>query len=349
MLYCTISLVQIEVKNVYQQYGSLHAVNGISLKIPEGKIFGIIGKSGAGKSTLLRMISLLEAPEKGEVYFDDTRVDNLPKKELIQMRRKIGMIFQNFNLFSSRSSIKNIAYPLEIAGINKKEIEKRTHDLLSLVGLSDKANVGISTLSGGQKQRIAIARALANNPSVLFCDEATSALDPLTTRSILMLIKDIQKKLNLTVVMVTHQMEVVRDSCDYVAVLDGGKVVEEGDVEEVFGNPQSEVTRSFILNLKSETQEDAISKGLESKLVQFSKGGQYVLLFPENKTNEPVLSKITKNTNATFNIHAAGTQYVKDKEFGSLLLDISGEKEECEKALSELRSEGIIVSEVKNV
>lgn len=341
--------MQIKVNNVYQQYGSLHAVNGITLNIPEGKIFGIIGKSGAGKSTLLRMISLLEKPEKGEIYFDDKRVDNLSKKELIKTRHRLGMIFQNFNLFSSRSSIKNIAYPLEIIGTPKKEIEKRTEELLSLVGLSDKAKDGISTLSGGQKQRIAIARALANNPDVLFCDEATSALDPLTTRSILMLIKEIQKKLSLTVVMVTHQMEVVRDACDYVAVLDKGQVVEEGSVEEVFSNPKSEVTQSFILNLKSETKEDAISKGAQKNIVEFSKGGEYILLFPENKTNEPVLSKITKNTNATFNIHAAGTQYVKDKEFGTLLLDIQGEKSECENALKALKEEGITVKEATDV
>ena len=208
----------------------VQAVKEVSLNIPSNKIFGIIGKSGAGKSSLVRLISLLETPDSGEVLYDDKRVDNLSKNDLILQRRKIGMIFQNFALFSSRTAGENIAYPMEICGCSKDKIENRVNELLEIVGLSDKKNAPVSTLSGGQKQRIAIARALANNPDVLFCDEATSALDPQTTKSILSLIRDIQKKMNLTVVMITHQMEVVRDACDYVAVLDDGLVVEQGKV-----------------------------------------------------------------------------------------------------------------------
>ena len=217
--------MQIKLKNLKRDYGSLHAVDGVSLDIPSNTVYGIIGRSGAGKSTLVRLVSMLERPDEGEVWYGDKRVDNLSKKDLIEERRKIGMIFQNFNLFSSRTAAENIAYPMEICRKPKDWIKKRTEELLALVGLEGRGNAAVSTLSGGQKQRIAIARALACEPSILFCDEATSALDPQTTRSILALIKEIQKKMNLTVVMITHQMEVVRDACDRVAVLENGKVV----------------------------------------------------------------------------------------------------------------------------
>ncbi|MFA7672103.1 MAG: ATP-binding cassette domain-containing protein, partial [Sphaerochaetaceae bacterium] len=203
----------ITMKNLSRAYGSLHAVFDVNLNIPANTIYGIIGKSGAGKSTLVRLISLLERPDKGEIYYNDKRVDNLAKEDLIAQRRKIGMIFQNFNLFSSRNAARNIAYPLEIADVPKEEIKKRVVELLELVGLQGRGKAPISTLSGGQKQRVAIARALAYNPDILFCDEATSALDPQTTRSILNLLKDLQKKMNLSIVMITHQMEVVRDAC----------------------------------------------------------------------------------------------------------------------------------------
>lgn len=335
--------MEITVKNLVQNYEGLHAVNDISLKIPSGKIFGIIGKSGAGKSTLLRMISLLERPESGEVYYDDKRVDNLAKSELIQSRRRLGMIFQNFNLFSSRSAIKNIAYPLEIAGMDKGYIKKRCEELLSIVGLKDKADSGISKLSGGQKQRIAIARALAASPEVLFCDEATSALDPGTTRQILSLIRDIQKQLGLTVVMVTHQMEVVRDACDIVAVLEDGKVVETGEVEKVFAHPESAVTRDFIINLKSQTSEKTENG---NRLVEFSKGGRYLLRFPSSKTATPVISSITKSTGVSFNIFAAGVQVVKEYEFGTLLVDLIGTHEEIEEAIKTLKQDGVTIEEI---
>ena len=190
--------MEIRLKHLRRNYGSLHAVDDVSLHIPSNTVFGIIGRSGAGKSTLVRLISMLERPDEGEVYYDEKRVDNLDKKELILARRRIGMIFQNFNLFSSRNAAGNIAYPMEICGMDKSAIKKRTDELLELVGLSGRGNAPISTLSGGQKQRVAIARALAVSPDILFCDEATSALDPQTTRAILALIKEIQKKMNLT-------------------------------------------------------------------------------------------------------------------------------------------------------
>ncbi len=231
---------------------SVTAVKDVSLDFPDNSIIGIIGKSGAGKSSLLRLASLLETPDRGEVYYDGVRVDHLPKKELNRRRLEIGMIFQNFNLFSSRTAGKNVAFPLELAGWNRRDIDARVKEMLALVGLEDREKSPITTLSGGQKQRVAIARALAPRPNILFCDEATSALDPQTTHEILDLIKKIHAGMNLTVVMITHQMEVVRDACQYVAVVDEGYVIETGAVSDVFRSPRHEITREFLSNIRRE-------------------------------------------------------------------------------------------------
>lgn len=330
--------MEIKLKHLRRNYGSLHAVDDVSLNIPSNTVFGIIGRSGAGKSTLVRLISMLERPDEGEIYYDDRRVDNLEKDELIKARRRIGMIFQNFNLFASRNAAENIAYPMEICGMDKKVIKKRTDELLELVGLEGRGNAPISTLSGGQKQRVAIARALAVNPDILFCDEATSALDPQTTRSILSLIKEIQKKMNLTVVMITHQMEVVRDSCDYVAVLDSGRIVEEGKVADVFANPSSPTTKDFLSNLAS----------AHDSVVRWSKdGGRYTLRFRGSKTDAPILSTVSNKTGAIFNIRAAGIQNVNGEELGVMVCDIGPDKETEERAVSSLMAMGIIVEEEK--
>ncbi len=250
--------MQITLEHLKRTYtgasGQVTAVQDVSLSIPSNTIYGIIGKSGAGKSSLMRLISLLETPDVGAVYYDGRRVDNLSKQELIAQRRKAGMIFQNFNLFSSRTAAKNIAYPLEICETPKAVIKERVEEMLALVGLENRGDAPISTLSGGQKQRVAIARALAAKPDVLFCDEATSALDPQTTRAILSLIKEIQQKMNLSVVMITHQMEVVRDACNLVAVLDKGLVVEEGTVKDVFSSPKADVTKDFLAHLVPVTE-----------------------------------------------------------------------------------------------
>lgn len=254
--------MEITLNNLVKTYrtnstsSDVHAVRGISLKIPSNDIFGIIGRSGAGKSTLVRLISLLETPDSGEVLYDGVRVDNLTGKDLIERRRRLGMIFQNFNLFSSRTAGENIAYPLEICGTPKGKINLRVKELLELVDLADRKDAPISTLSGGQKQRIAIARALANNPDILFCDEATSALDPQTTQSILNLIRKIQSQMNFTVVMITHQMEVVRDACTRVAVVNDGVVVECGSVNDIFVKPSSPVTKSFLAGIAQNTVEE---------------------------------------------------------------------------------------------
>ncbi|MGD1832222.1 MAG: methionine ABC transporter ATP-binding protein [Sphaerochaetaceae bacterium] len=335
--------MQISLHGLDRSYGSLHAVHDISLKIPDNTIYGIIGKSGAGKSTLVRLVSLLESPDKGEIYYESNRVDNLSKDLLISQRRKIGMIFQNFNLFSSRNAGENIAYPLEIAAVPSKEIDKRVDLLLELVGLTGRKDAPVSTLSGGQKQRVAIARALANNPDILFCDEATSALDPQTTRSILSLLKDLQHKMNLTVVMITHQMEVVRDACEYVAVLEDGKVVEEGKVADVFVTPKSDTTRDFLANL-APLAESEDSK--HQDIVRWStEGGRYTLRFRGDLTGEPVLSRIQKNYDVEFNIRAGGVQTVSDEDVGTLICDIIGESDEVDKAVAALKLSGIIVEE----
>lgn len=335
--------MEIKLENLnrtYVQNGStVEAVKNISLDIPSNTIYGIIGKSGAGKSTLVRLISLLEKPDSGAVYYDDNKVSTLSKSQLIQQHRRIGMIFQNFNLFASRTAAKNIAYPLEICGVPKNEIKKRVKELLELVGLSDRENAPVSTLSGGQKQRIAIARALANRPDILFCDEATSALDPQTTRSILELIKDIQKKMNLTVVMITHQMEVVRDACDFVAVLNNGAVVETGKVSDVFANPCSEVTRDFLSHLSSNAAES------DKEFVRWSEdGGAYTLHFIGNKTGEPVISSVSKKFDVDFNIRAGGIQKLSDAEkVGTMLVDISGSRDEVAKAIDYMKELGVKV------
>ncbi|MDR2748166.1 MAG: ATP-binding cassette domain-containing protein [Treponema sp.] len=236
----------ITLKDISKTYASVTALAGIDLTIPAGSIFGIIGKSGAGKSTLLRVMSLLESPDAGEVYYGEDRVDTLRGTALRERQRKMGMIFQNFNLMSSRNVSGNISYPLEIGGAHKRRIQERVEELLELVDIRDKRKARLRELSGGQKQRVAIARALAASPEVLFCDEATSALDPLTTRSILALIRELREKLRITVVLITHQMEVIRAICEEVAVLYEGRLAERGTVEEVFTTPRSEAARELL-------------------------------------------------------------------------------------------------------
>ena len=336
--------MQIELNNLKRTYISadglskVTAVDGVSLTIPSNQIFGIIGKSGAGKSSLVRLISMMEHPDSGEVLYDGERVDNLDENELVLRRRRIGMIFQNFNLFSSRSAGENIAYPMEICGVPKEQIEKRVNELLEIVELSDRKDARISTLSGGQKQRIAIARALANNPDILFCDEATSALDPQTTTSILNLIRKIQTQMNLTVVMITHQMEVVRDACSQVAVINEGKVVEIGSVNDIFLNPKSPVTKDFISHIGTSVQKN-------ENVVRWSEeGGEYELSFPTNQQGAPVLSQIAKKFDVEFNIRAAGVQNLTEGTVGKMIVDFTGP--EVDKALEYLNQQNIIVKKV---
>ena len=329
----------IRLVNVNKRYGELQAVDNISLEIPSHTIFGIIGKSGAGKSTLVRLISLLEPVDSGEIYYGDSRVDTLTGKLLRNQHKKIGMIFQNFNLFASRTAAGNIAYPLEIAGMPKRVIAAKVEEMLHVVGLEGRGDARVSTLSGGQKQRVAIARALAVSPDILFCDEATSALDPQTTRSILELLKRLQKDMNLSVVMITHQMEVVRDCCQQVAVIDNGAVAETGSVREIFSAPKSEVTKDFLMHINPLNPED-------TQLIRWSKsGGAYTLRFSGELTSEPVLSKISRDYGIEFNICAGGMQKVGETVVGTLFVDINGSPEDMQKAFAYLNQNGIKVEE----
>ena len=308
--------------NLQRHYEKLHAVNGVSFDVSNGKILGIVGKSGAGKSTLIRLLSLLEKADSGEVYYDEKRVDNLSSKKIRSLRKNMGMIFQSFNLFSSRNVISNVLYPLEIAKYDKKKARARAEELLEIVGLSEKMYSGISTLSGGQKQRVAIARALALNAKVLFCDEATSALDPQSTKGILDLIKKIQESFSLTVIMVTHQMEVVRSICDDIIVMDNGVVVERGSVESVFKNPSTDIMKQFLRNL-SFVNPDKID-------------AQYCIQFIGDNTHKPILSTISRKHNIDFNIKAGGKERSEYSELGCLYIDLIGSDDDCRNAITEL-------------
>ncbi len=337
--------MDIELKNLVKKYRSakdgaeVRAVDGISLAVPPNSIYGIIGKSGAGKSSLVRLASLLERPDSGEVRYDGQRVDSLSEKEQRLCRRRFGMIFQNFNLFSSRTAGQNIAYPLELCRMHKAAIEKRVGEMLALVDLSDKKDAPISTLSGGQKQRIAIARALAHKPDVLFCDEATSALDPQTTKSILDLIRAIQSEMKLTVIMITHQMEVVRDACSFVAVLDRGRIAETGSVNDIFLSPKAPVTRDFLTHI---SRNDTASENM----VRWSDGGgKFILRFMDDATDRPILSEATKRFDVEFNIRAGGIQHLTENKIGTLITDIAGPPDALSDALAFIRAHGVKIEE----
>lgn len=302
----------------------IKALTEVNLKIPEGRIYGIIGSSGAGKSTLIRCINLLERPTQGQVLINDADLMTLSPGKLIDVRRKIGMIFQHFNLLSSRTVFENIAFPLELIGTSKEHIQLKVKELLDLVGLESKSDDYPASLSGGQKQRVAIARALASDPAVLLCDEATSALDPATTRSILNLLKDINKRLNITIVLITHEMDVVKAICDDVAVLSEGRVIERGSVREIFSNAKTDLTQQFI---NSSLHVDIAHEYL-NRLVQVSEdNGKDLLLkvrFNGASTDQPLLSSIVKLFGIDYEVLNAKMDTLGDMQVGVMLLKISG-------------------------
>ncbi|KFF09612.1 methionine ABC transporter ATP-binding protein MetN [Flavobacterium hydatis] len=326
----------IELKNItkkfYKTGREITALKGVSLHVPEGKIFGVIGTSGAGKSTLIRCINLLEKPTSGDVIVGGKSLLQLSNAELAQERRQIGMIFQHFNLLSSRTVFDNVAFPLELAGVSKNEIKNRVKELLELVGLDEKINDYPANLSGGQKQRVAIARTLANNPKVLLCDEATSALDPGTTRSILNLLKDINKRLNITILLITHQMEVVKAICDEVAVISNGELIEQGTIGEIFANPKHALTSEFIASslhidipdLYQERLSAVYKKGL-NPLLRLELNGKSV--------NEPILTQAARKFNVNANIITAQTAFAGDVNFGILIVELSGDESEQNQAI----------------
>lgn len=308
--------------------GTVEAVKNVSLKIEKGDIFGIIGLSGAGKSTLVRCLNLLERPTGGKVLFKGVDLTTLSKKELLRTRRSISMIFQGFNLLEQRTALKNVCFPLEIAGVSKARAKKRAAELLEIVGLSDRADAYPSQLSGGQKQRVAIARALASDPEVLLCDEATSALDPNTTASILSLLAKINKTMGVTIVVITHEMKVVEQICNKVAVLDNGVVVETGEVREVFVSPKSETARNLILP--------------GAKAAEFSSGGRVIrIVFDGQSSFEPVVSNLSLDCRTAVNILGADTKNIGGKAFGQMLLQLPDDGAASERVLRWLLDRGI--------
>lgn len=326
----------------------VHAVNNVSLTINDGDIFGIIGFSGAGKSTLVRCINLLEKPTDGKVFVDDAEITALSGKELRKARKKIGMIFQHFNLMPSRTIFGNVAYPLRGSGFSKEEIKEKVHHLLELVGISEKENAFPSQLSGGQKQRVAIARALANDPNILLCDEATSALDPQTTKSILKLLQQLNQTLGITVVVITHEMAVVKEICNRVAVMDHGDVVEEGEVFHVFASPKEPLTRSFI-KTTSNLQKIEELIAADSPVVATKKGELIVrLTYVEKNTSEPLISTVTQKFGIILNIVFADVEIVQNAPIGGTVAIVSGESSRIDEALQYLRDKNVGVEVIKD-
>lgn len=326
----------------------VHAVNNVSLTINDGDIFGIIGFSGAGKSTLVRCINLLEKPTDGKVFVDDAEITALSGKELRKARKKIGMIFQHFNLMPSRTIFGNVAYPLRGSGLSKEEIKEKVHHLLELVGISEKENAFPSQLSGGQKQRVAIARALANDPNILLCDEATSALDPQTTKSILKLLQQLNQTLGITVVVITHEMAVVKEICNRVAVMDHGDVVEEGEVFHVFASPKEPLTRSFI-KTTSNLQKIEELIAADSPVVATKKGELIVRLsYVEKNTSEPLISTVTQKFGIILNIVFADVEIVQNAPIGGTVAIVSGEGSRIDEALQYLRDKNVGVEVIKD-
>ena len=317
--------------------GNVEALKDINLTIEDGDIFGIIGMSGAGKSTLVRCINMLERPSSGKVIVGSDDMAALSPAELRRKRRSITMIFQQFNLLMQRNCLKNVCFPMELEGIPKKEARRKAAELLELVGLPDKALSYPAQLSGGQQQRIAIARALATNPEVLLCDEATSALDPNTTHSILELIKDINKKLGITVVVITHQMSVVEDICKNVAILDEGRVVESGKVADIFGNPRSDAAKRLVF-----------PDGEETVLPPGEGETRLKILFNGSATaDKPLIASMAATHGVMAKILGASTRSFNEQAFGEMLISVPDDQ--AQTALGYLRSEkGIIVEEVKN-
>lgn len=334
-------------KSFLQEGKTFNAVENASLTINSGEIYGIIGFSGAGKSTLVRTINLLGRPTSGKVLVNNKDLLSLSEKELRQERKKIGMIFQHFNLMPSRTVEENVAFPLKYSGLSKNQIAKKVGELLELVEIEGKAKNYPSQLSGGQKQRVAIARSLANNPQILLCDEATSALDPTTTKSILHLLKKLREKLGLTIVVITHQMEVVKEICDQVAVMDKGKIVEKGDVFSIFSNPQEEITKRFINATSPLTKIDQLLQE-KSDLIKLDKNELLVrLTFIKKNVSEPIISAISRLYEITINIIFANVEVVQGSPIGGTVAILSGQEEVLKRALAHIEENGVKVEILK--
>ncbi|AJR07662.1 D-methionine ABC transporter, ATP-binding protein [Photobacterium gaetbulicola] len=329
-------------KVFYQGAKAIHALREINLTIEQGTIFGVIGSSGAGKSTLIRCVNLLERPTSGHVIVDGIDLTQLSNQELTQARRKIGMIFQHFNLLSSRTVFDNVALPLELAGTSKSAIKAKVDELLELVGLADKRESYPSNLSGGQKQRVAIARALASDPKVLLCDEATSALDPATTQSILTLLKEINRKLNLTILLITHEMDVVKSICSEVAIIGDGELVEKGPVGDIFAHPKTELAREFIRS----TLDLSIPEDYRARMVETRIENSYPLIrleFTGASVDAPLISQVAREFNIDISILSSDMDYAGGVKFGLMLAEFFGTEQAAEQAINFLRDHKVNV------
>jgi D-methionine transport system ATP-binding protein len=334
----------IKIRNLSKIYetknGQVKGVDDVSLTIQKGEIFGIVGYSGAGKSSLLRCLNLLERPTSGTVTVDDVDLTSLRNEKLRLARLKIGMIFQHFYLISQKTVFENIAFSLKAAKMSTQEINQRVETLLEMVGLADKRDVYPSQLSGGQKQRVGIARALANNPNVLLCDEATSALDPTTTKSILNLLKKINKELNITIVLITHEMDVVKEICHRMAIMQAGRIIEEGPVYDIFANPQEELTKEFIASVVSYDLPEAILKKCEGTIVKVTFKGEVA--------GEGVISDTLQQFNVKGNFLHGSIEYIQEAPLGIFVMELKGNTEEINKALQFIENRSAQVEVVRN-
>ena len=344
------SMIQVEnlCKSFSTKNGTVEAARNISFSIEKGEIFGIIGLSGAGKSTLVRCLNLLERPTSGTVRVNGKNLTELSEKELRKERQNIGMIFQHFNLLMQRTALDNVCFPMEIAGISKKEARKKALEYLKVVGLEEKALSYPSQLSGGQKQRVAIARALASDPKILLCDEATSALDPQTTSSILELLKKINKQFGITIVIITHQMSVVREICTHVAIMYEGEVVEKGLVADIFANPQSEVAKELIRkdtgsDIGADSRPDA---GREKGQAEIKSGEKIRIVFSENSAFEPVIANLILTFGEPVNILKADTKNVGGVAKGEMILEFMEGSTRTEMMKQYLKEKGLAIGEV---
>ncbi len=339
----------ITIKNVKKIFstkqGNVTAVTDVNLEIQEGEIFGVIGYSGAGKSTLIRMLNGLEIPTDGSVTVANKQVSHIKGSELRTARQKIGMIFQHFNLLWSRTVRENISFPLEIAGVSKANRIKKVDELIKLVGLQGREDAYPSQLSGGQKQRVGIARALANDPKVLLCDEATSALDPQTTDSILDLLVDINERLGLTIVLITHEMHVIRKICHRVAVMENGKVVEKGSVLEVFKNPQQLITKRFVQQV---TEPEKTKETIEHLLGVYTTGHVVQLSFVGEGAEQPLITNLIRNFSITVNILQGNIAQTQNGSYGTLVIHIDGDESEMAEAIQYIHSQQVGVEVISH-
>lgn len=324
----------------------IHAVQNVSLQVNRGDVYGIVGYSGAGKSTLVRTINLLQRPSQGKVIVNDQVLTDFNQAELREARKKIGMIFQHFNLMASRTIFDNVAFPLKRSTLSRQEVTDKVTNLLELVGLADKASAYPSQLSGGQKQRVAIARSLANDPEILLCDEATSALDPKTTSSILELLKKLNKKLNLTIVIITHEMQVVKEICNKVAVMEDGYVIESGSLLDIFTNPQNQLTKDFI-NTATHVDQGIETVLTHPTLLNLDKDDELVKLsFVGGSTGEPLIAKLSNDFQVEANILFGNVEILQDVPVGTLLLTLSGSPEKINQAITYLQTNDVSVETI---